>query len=592
MPAASGFEKAPEEISGELLSAARRELAVLTADLVAYSELMFRDMKAGIAILRKTRAILTECIRNYDGRILQTPGDFILSTFDEFDNSLRSAALAQQELLRHHMLLPERRPGHWKIGIAQGDVYAIDDDYFGNAINVASRLQALAAPGEIYFTGASEKFEVPEGLIIHDLGPKTLKNIDQPVHIRRGMLAAYDEFMQGARTKFFTPPKLMLRMSKPVLKLEQFRKLNKSAKSRLFAEGLVEEIHLILSRLSNTISVTDPTAAIVDRHDYVLSGAIQSRGTYARVIARLTSAADGQTIWSERFECDLNRSFDLQDQISQEIVSALQLHLVEGAQVQLWRRGTSSGKAWEYFQQGHDVERRFTRQGHQQAKQLYAEAIRLDPNYLNAVVALAFCHLDEVRLGWTGNLHDSLAQAEGLCAGVREFVGRDPDVTALQAFLYFFQRKRDDARSEIQKAAQLAPYSPEIIAYGAALFDLMGDYDGAIRAYNRALTLSAHAPAWISCNLGHCYLAAGDVHEAERIYREVLRHHPNYVRTHIGLAITLNRQGKRDEAAAAAESVLMLDPKFSSKEWADSKPFHDDRLSEAFAADLRAAGIP
>jgi adenylate cyclase len=592
MPAASGFGNTPDEIPSELISAARQELAVLTADLVAYSELMFKDMNAGIAILRRTRAILTDCIQRHDGRILQTPGDFILSTFDEFEHSLRAAANAQEELLKHHLSMPERRAGHWKIGIAQGDVYAIEDDFFGNAINVASRLQSLAAPGEIYFTGGPEHFDIPEGLLIQVMGQKALKNIDQPVLVHRGMLRAYDEFMQAARPKFVTPPKLMMRMSKPVLRLERFRKLDKSSKSRLFAEGLVEEIQLILSRLSNTISVTDPAAAVDARHDYVLSGAIQSRGNYARVIARLTSAVDGQTIWSERFECDLNRSFDLQDQISQEIVSTLQLHLVEGAQVQLWRRGTRSGKAWEFFQQAHDVERRFTRQGHQQAKQLYREAIQLDPNYLNAIVALAFCHLDELRLGWTESPTASLAAAEELLSSVSEFVGRDPDVTALQAFLYLFQHKRDEARSEIQKAAQLAPHSPEIIAYGAALLDLMGDYGGAIRAYNKALAMSAHAPAWISSNLGLSYLAAGDAYEAERIYREVLSHHPNYVRAHIGLTIALNRQGRQIEAIATGEAVLALDPKFSTQEWMSSKPFYDDGMSADFATDLRAAGIP
>jgi adenylate cyclase len=580
------------EFSEEYLSGIGRKLTVLTADLVAYSELMHRDISTGIAVLRKTRSILTSCIRQRSGKILQTPGDFILSTFENFEDALRAAATGQDKLLRHHQLSSPISAGHWKIGIAYGDVYAIDDDYFGNAINVAARLQAMAAPGEIYYADGFENLVTPENLIIEDLGSKKLKNIDQPVPVHRGVLSGYTAFMNASKSKFTTPPKLFKRLSKPVLRLEPFRNINETSKGELFGEALVEEVHLILSRLSNTISVTDPNGLIPLHHDYVLSGAIQGRGPYLRIIARLVSNSDGLTIWSERFECDLNHSFDVQDQISQEIVSALQLHLTEGEQVQLWRRGTSSGKAWELFQRAHDIERRFTRQGHQKAKAFYREALELDPNYLSASVALAFCHLDEVRLGWSLNSSASVAEAERLCEVAQGIASDHPDVSALQAFLFFFQERWDDAQVEMQLAVGMAPHSPEIAGYQGALNDLMGEYPAAILAYTRALSLSAHTPAWIPSNLGLSYLAVGDVEEAERIYREVLVHHPNYLRAWIGLAVTLNRQGKNREGKDAARTVLSLDPGFTSAEWAKSRPFQDKKLSDQFVSDLQAVGIP
>lgn len=589
---ASRIEVEPAEASGELLPDARRELAVLTADLVGYSELVFRNPHAGIAVLRETREILAGCIRGDGGKILQTPGDFLLATFDHFGSALRAAVRAQEGLLKHHQSPVAGRAGHWKIGIAYGDVYADDDDYYGNAINVAARLQALAAPGEIYFTGSLEDLPTPDSVVIQDLGPKRLKNIDQPIRIHRAVLPAYDTFMQTAGPGFSTPRKLLKHLSKPVVRLEPFDVLNETSKSRLFGKALVEEIHLILSRLSNTISVTDPSRSMPVQQDYVLSGAIQSSGPYVRIMARLTSCTDGVTLWGERFDFDLGRSFDMQDQISQEIVSALQLCLTEGEQAQLWRRGTSSGKAWEYFLRAHDIEKRYTRQGHEKAKELYAEALRLDPKYFCASVALGFCHLDEVRLGWSTNVDESITRAEELCEGARQLAARHPDVSALLAFLCFFQKRWDDARAEMQKAVELAPHSPEIIGYQGALSDLIGDYGAAIHTYMRALSLSAHSPAWIPSNLGLSYLAVGNVEEAERIYREVLQHHPNYVRAWIGLAVALNRQGKSGEAKGVADKVLSLDPTFSSAEWVKSRPFHDDGLSNSFVGDLRAVGIP
>ncbi len=582
----------PAKPSGESLYGVHRVLAVLTADLVGYSELVFADAHTGFAILHKTRAILADCISRDKGKILQTPGDFVLATFDDFNDALRAAVAAQERLLKHHKALEQRSAGHWKIGIAYGDVYAIGDDYYGNAINVAARLQALAAPGEIYFTGKFDNLPTLQGTVIQDIGLKKLKNIEEPIRIHCALLPTYNTYTQTAGRAFSTPPKLLKHLSKPVLRLEPFDNINQSNEGGLFGKALVGEIHLILSRLSNTISVTDPNIATSSHQDYVLSGAIQSRGPYARIMARLTSCTDGLTIWEERFECDLDLSFDVQDQISQEIVSALQLRLTEGDQAQLWRRGTKSGKAWEYFQRGLDAEKHFTRQGHEKAKELYAEALRIDPKYFSASVALAFCYLDQVRLGWSANSEEPIAAAEELCERARQLASQQPDVSALQAFLFFFQKHWGEARAEMQRAVELAPHSPQIIGYQGALSDLMGDYEAAIHAYIRALSLSAHSPAWIPSNLGLSYLAVGNVEEAENIYREVLKHHPNYVRAWIGLAVALNRQGKGKEAKQVATTVLSLDPTFSSEVWGKSRPFHDDELLNAFIKDLQAVMIP
>jgi tetratricopeptide (TPR) repeat protein len=346
-----------------------------------------------------------------------------------------------------------------------------------------------------------------------------------------------------------------------------------------------------MSRLSNSISVISPTAKASDQADYVLSGTIQKGGPFLRIVARLTSSANGMTLWAERYECNLGHPFDVQDQISREIVSALQLRLTDGEQAQLVKRGTKSGKAWDCFQHAHDLERQFTREGHAFAKQYYQEALSLDPDYLSALVALAFCHLDEVRLGWSLDDAASIAEAESLCERASKAAGQHADVSALRAFLCFFQKRWDAARTEMQKSAQFAPQSPQIMGYQGALFDLMGQYRAAIGAYKRALSLSEHAPAWIPSNLGLSYLALGHNEDAEHMFRTVLEHYPKYVRAWIGVSVALIRQSKEKEAQTAAEQVLLLDPSFSSAAWARSRPFSDDKLLEAFVADLRAAGL-
>jgi tetratricopeptide (TPR) repeat protein len=550
---------------------------------------VFRNPHRGIEILRETRSILIDCIREHGGRILQTPGDFVLATFEGLQGALPAAISAQQKLLHRHQEAAETDAGHWKIGVAYGDVHVVDNDYYGNAINIAARLQALAGPGEICITAAVRDLTEPsDKVVVTDTGTQLLKNIDQPIHVFRVSLPGYETLTTAIKSDIRTSPKLLRHFRKPVVRLEAFRSLDRANKSALFGQALIEEVQIILSRLSNSIAVID---AAKIAHDYLLSGSIKSGGPHVRIMVRLTSVIDGQTLWAERFECDLNNSFDVQDQISQEIVAALQLALTEGEQASLWRRGTASGRAWELFQRGHDFERRYTREGHQKAKELYQQALRLDPKYLCAIVAFGFCHLDEVRLGWCPDEESATREAEALCERAMQLATDHPDVLALLAYVRFFQKREDEARRAMRRAVELAAQSPEIIAYQGALFDLMGNYVAAVRSYARALSLSPHAAAWIPANLGLSNLALGHHEEAEKIYREVLQHHPNYVRAWIGLTVSLVRQGRLSEAKRSAEQLLSLDPTFTAAEWAKSRPFNDEQLLQGFIKDLRAAGL-
>jgi class 3 adenylate cyclase/tetratricopeptide (TPR) repeat protein len=587
---ASGGEAATWPLPGEVICETR---AVIAGDLVGYSELVFRDPHAAVRVLRETRTILVDAILSEGGSIVDTPGDFVLATLPDVRAAVRAATAAQQHLLERQSRASHGEPGHWKIGIESGEVFRVDKDFYGNPINVAARLQALAGPGEIYFSDAVRKgIKLPPEFRLQDIGTKQLKNIDKPVHLFRAHLPAYDALLATRWTGYQTSPKLLRQLRKPIVRLEPFRALTKSPQSNLLASALVEEVHLILSRLANSISVTVAKEKTAGPHDYILSGTVQRGGPYLRIMARLVSCTDGLTVWAERFECDLRRPFDVQEQIAREIVAALQLALTDGEQAQLWRRGTQSGEAWENFQRGHDYERRYTRQDHQKATEHYRKSLELDPNYLSAMVALAFCKLDEVRLGWSASPDAAVIEADHLCERALASQARHADVQALLAFIRYFQGRPQEAIAAMEQAVELGSHSPEIIGYQGALYDLLGDYSSAIRAYTRAFSLSAHSPAWIASNLGLSYLALSEAEEAERIFREVIQHYPDYVRAWIGLAIALNRQGKSKEAGQAAETVLTLDSRFTAQEWAQSRPFNDSALLQRFIADLHAAGLP
>jgi len=219
-------------------------------------------------------------------------------------------------------------------------------------------------------------------------------------------------------------------------------------------------------------------------------------------------------------------------------------------------------------------------------------ALSFDPDYLCAIVALGFCHLDELRLGWSPDATQSLNDAAELARRGGALAVRDADVLALRAYVSFFEQDHDKAMYLIKQAVSQAPQSSEIIGFKGALHDLMGDFDSAISAYKEAISKLLFSPAWISSNLALTLLAMEQSAEAEQIFNKVLLNRPRYARAWIGLTVAYVRQGRIDEAKETAHQLLMLDPHFSVEEWSRSKPFNDTRILESFKSDLVTAGLP
>ena len=164
----------------------QKPVGVLAADLVGYSDMVFRDLQGAIAVLLDGRAVLSDVIARHNGKVVETPGDFVLAIFHDPSTLLAAAVQSQIQLLEHLKQKDSFSAGHWKIGLEFGDVHAIDGGYYGNAINIAARLQALAAPGEVWFTNkVAQETKLPDAVNIETLGQKQLKNIGEPINVFR-----------------------------------------------------------------------------------------------------------------------------------------------------------------------------------------------------------------------------------------------------------------------------------------------------------------------------------------------------------------------------------------------------------------------
>lgn len=594
----------------------RRHLAtVLAADAVGFTQRMRADAQAAVASLLDCRAVLTEVIEVFNGTIVGTPGDFLLALMPSGLEAVEAAVEIQHRLAARNESVAEIMRADYRIGIGIGDIYEHGSDVLGDAVNVASRLQAIAEPGGVLVSAAvREAVGRQPWVTFQDLGERSLKNIAEAVRVYAvselpGVAHMPDMTANGGRDMVDravreepegTPARAMAtdRLPiKPVVEIEPFRAVGDGREDRMFAEGLSDEILAMLANLGTSLvvrqMVADPamSAASTLVRRYRLGGSIRLSAAGIRIVAHLSEARSGDAIWADRIDYRIDQSFDAHEVIARQVVTALQVTLTEGEQAQLWSGGTTNIRAWEMFQRGHDQERRFTRHGHSEARRCYSEALQRDPHYISAIVALAFCHLDEIRLGWTEDDAGSFAEAQALYLRATAINPDHPECLALQAYLELHRRHDEAAVTAMEKAARLAPRSSELAAYLGYIYETVGRYEDAIIAYRRAMWLSQHFPPWIASNLAMTLCVTGRAEEAHKLLLGVIAHHPDYSRAQLCLAIAFTRLGQAEEARRAAAELLRLDPQFKIADWARNRPYADPAVMTALLNDMRTVGL-
>jgi adenylate cyclase len=568
----------------------RRLAAVLALDAVGYSQRMEGDEDRVYRALLDCRRLMRALIESHAGRVVGTPGDFLLALFESGADAVGAALAIQSSLLKRNFQMDPLDRLEFRAGIALGDVIEEFGEAYGTAVNQAARLQALAAPGRVVVSDPIRHLlKDQKTLAFHNLGEQRLKHMREPilVHLVHGSA----EIVTGP----MLPPDLLEEPAtrKPSLVVEPFKSLSPGESAQLLAAGVTDELLTSLSRLTGTLAVYDIRSAVAAGPDrYRLDGVVRLSPDRMRLTARLVRSEDSATIWADRLEYRMDDTVDLAEAIAREVVTALQITLTEGEQARLWSRRTTSARAWELFLKGHDLERRYRRETHPEARSWYRRALEEDPDYVVAVVATAFCHIDEVRLGWSSSAEASLQQAERLADRAQEIDPDYADLFALRAFIAFERNSYEQAIELARKAVAMEPRNAELNAYLGSLYDTLGRHEEAVDCYRRAMDLSPYHSAWIASNLGLTYCMMGRVAASQRVFRQVVKHHPDYLRAYIGLAVVESRLEHEEEARRAAIMVRRLDPLFRAEEWGRGQLYTDRAVVDAFVADLKRAGVP
>jgi TolB-like protein/class 3 adenylate cyclase/Flp pilus assembly protein TadD len=550
----------------------RRLSAIMAADVVGYSRLMHHDEEATHA---KLTALLVEtvhpAIAEHGGRIVKSTGDGLLA---EFASAVEAVRAAMQFQTRIRELTIDEAEGNriaFRVGINIGDVIVEPHDIFGDGVNIAARLESIAEPGGICISSSAyDHVRGKVGVEFADLGEQNLKNIALPI---RAFAVARDGRSSATHVDCArqSPHHSPARLSIVVL---PFANLSGDREQDYFVDGVTESLTTDLSRIGGSFVIARNTAfsykgrAIDVRQvgrdlkiRYVLEGSVQRNGNQLRVNMRLVDAETGNHLWAERFDKPVADLFRMQDEIVSRLANTLETQLIE-AEARLAERSPHPNSMDLYFQGMAWFNKGPTPDHLARARSFFEQALVLDPESVEALVSLAYL---DGRISATDEKFARFAAAE---AAATKALSLAPDNALAHMALgctKICTNRVAEGIAECERALQLNRNLADAHATIGVAKIFIGRAAETETHVQEALRLSprdSNAFRWLHC-VGVAKLMLGADPEAAAWLRKSLEANRNYplVHFHLGAALVFLQQP--DEARAAIQEGLTLDPTFA-----------------------------
>ena len=625
----------------------RKLSAILSADVKGYSRLMGEDELATVDTLKEYRGVLATHINQYNGRVVDSPGDNLLAQFSSVVDAVECAVTIQGDISARNTAVSENRKMEFRIGINLGDVIEDGERIYGDGINISARIEGKAEGGGICISGtAYDQVKNKLDLGFEFLGKQIVKNITDPVRVyrirpesktsvealgqKRKKLGPWQKAVLSGVSiliiivvawvilNFYLHPiskdvasvenMVFPLPDKPSIAVLPFVNMSRDQDQEYFADGISENIISALSHIpqmfviarNSTFTYKGKPVKVQQVSEelgvqYVLEGSIQRSGDKIRVTAQLIDATTGHHLWAERYDRELKDIFALQDEITLKILTALQVELTEGEQARLW--GTTDNlEAWGNVIKGSALFEQFTKQSNLRAQQFFERAAKLDPNWDIAWTMLAWTHWAEASIGWSAAPAESIKQAIEIAKKAAAINDTLPEVHSIWSNIYLAQGEYDKAISAGEKAISLGPNNALCHVLLAHTMTSAGRFEEAIELAEKAIRLSPYYSAWYLMMIDDAYRMAGHYEEALAIGKQhldrCLKGECEPFTAHMGLSATYVGLGRIEEARSHITEVLKIMPDFSlvraRKMISFKDPAHVERALDA----LRQAGLP
>jgi adenylate cyclase len=576
----------------------RKLAAILAADVAGYSRLMAEDEEATLATLRAWRVITDDLICKNGGRVFGGAGDSLVA---EFPSVLRAACCAveiQRKLDDHNQAFPESRRMHFRIGINLGDVMVAATDLFGDGVNIAARVSAIAEPGGVCISGSVfDQIEGKNDFVTHALGEQTLKNIPKQVRVYRLKIRPTDDHVNDAKS--------VQSSEKPSIVVFPFANLSGDSEQAYFSDGITEDIITDLSKISGLfviarnsafaykekpIKLQEVTRALGVR--YVLQGSVRKVGNRVRITTQLTDCISGGHLWAERYDRDLLDIFAVQDEVTQEIVAALAINLTGSESRRLKHTGTDNPEAYEYYVRGRQRAWKHYREANEQARRMLRQALELDPSFAAAHASLAYTHQLDYVNRWCESPEKSLNSLYELAQKAVALDREDPDARFVLGLAYLWRKELDNALTEAQRALRLHPNFANAYALLALVLHYAGRSKEAFEPLARGMRLDPHYTDMFLHILGQAHFGLGQYHDAIAALKRRIIRNPNTDASRILLAAAYGHVGLFEEARTQWDEAHKINPDYSLDHRRKILPYKESADFERIVEGLRKVGLP
>jgi TolB-like protein/class 3 adenylate cyclase len=598
----------------------RRLAAVLAADIASYSRLMGADEEGThLRVKAHLRDLINPKLNEHHGRIVKYTGDGMLVEFSSVIGAVRCAVEIQRGMLDRETERPDAERIRLRIGINVSDVIVEPEDIYGDGVNLAARLEALAEPGGICISRLVHEY-VRDRLPypFSDLGEHSVKNIARPVHVFAMPVAAIATLqaldvsevsaVESLETMAAYAPSTP-RLSIVVL---PFADLSGDPDQQYFADGITEDVTTDLSRIADMVVISRNTAFTYRNRTiqtrqigrelnvrYVLEGSVRRAGNRVRVNAQLIDAESDVHVWADRIDSATDDMFAFQDEVTNRIAAALNLGLIETEAA----RPTDRPDAFDYILRGRAAQynsKGLTPEGFGDAIKFFERALELDPKSVSARALLAIALGDRVLEQMSVTATGDLARAEGLIKQVLAAAPRHPLAHFAKGQMLRAQHRFDAAVLEYEAAVAVdRNWVPALAALGQCKF-LAGAIEEAIPAQELAIRLSPRDPRIANWywRIGMIHLLQSRLEQAVLWLEKARSVNPVVPGPHAWLASAYALQGRLDQAAAELDEARRLsrDGRYASIaqfEIVQSLGTPNRELVQrTFYAGLRRAGVP
>jgi adenylate cyclase len=580
----------------------RRLAAILAADVAGYSRLMEADEEGTLAALRAIRRELGDPkIAEHRGRIVKTTGDGLLVEFASVVDAVRCAVEVQRAMAEHNATVPTERRIEFRIGIHQGDIIVEDGDIFGDGVNVAARLEALAEPGGICVSGRVQEDATGRlDLAFKDLGEQQVKNISRPVRVFRAQLSA-SKTSAEIRTALALP-------DKPSIAVLPFQNLTGDAEQEYFVDGMVEEITTAIARLPWLFVIARNSAFTykgkpVDVKQvaqelgvrYVLEGSVRKAGNRVRITGQLIDTTTGAHIWADRFDGALDDIFELQDQVASNVAGAIEPKLRQSEIERASRKPTANLTAYHLYLRALARSYRYTEEGLAEAVVLARQALAIDPSYAPAAALVGWCRMLQRVQGWGALAADDIAEACRLARQALETERDDADTIWQAAWtLFLLAGEAAMAAAALDRAVVLNPNAAHAWWARGNIDASHNQPEAAIEAIERARRLSPFDPLtfFYAFSIAIAHLAARRFEQAIEWADRALHEQPRMVSAMRVKVVALAHLGHLDAARAELSRILAIDPKLTIAGYRAYAHFMAPEVLELYVTAFRLAGLP